>query len=134
MCLLALHDIKISTKENIFSFNLRFFSKIVHNIIFFVNVFSDHKLVTNQIKETHESLLMARRCYKNFLNFYYTIESRAKDQQVIFVQFFTESKRDSEKNSIRLLRNTQTGKYSCKTDMFLYFKLKSILNIASSCL
>ncbi|CAF4922109.1 unnamed protein product [Pieris macdunnoughi] len=72
----------------------------------------DHKLVTNQIKETHESLLMARRCYKNFLNFYYTIESRQTDQQVIFIQFFTQSKRDSEKYSIRLLRNTQTGKYS----------------------
>ncbi|CAH4032574.1 uncharacterized protein LOC123715015 [Pieris brassicae] len=72
----------------------------------------DHKLITNQIKETHESLLMARRCYKNFLNFYYTIESKQIDQQVIFIQFFTQSKRDSEKYSIRLLRNTQTGKYS----------------------
>ncbi|CAK1547188.1 unnamed protein product [Leptosia nina] len=76
------------------------------------NYKQEHKFLTCKIKDTHESFLMARKCYKKYLNFYYTIESRDKEQQTIFVQFFSESKSDSEKYSVRLLRNTKTGKYS----------------------
>lgn len=45
---------------------------------------------------------------------YFSIESRKNDNQVIFVQFFTESKKDNENYSVRLIRNIKNGKYECK--------------------
>lgn len=75
---------------------------------------TDHKLLTQEIKETHEAFLMAKKYYKKFLKIYYCIEKRSSDTQVIFVQFFTESKKDNENYSVRLLRHTTTGQYECK--------------------
>ncbi|XP_032520785.2 kinetochore protein Spc25-like [Danaus plexippus] len=71
----------------------------------------DQKLLTQEIKETHEAFLMAKKCYKKILKMYFSIESRKNDNQVIFVQFFTESKKDNENYSVRLIRNIKNGKY-----------------------
>lgn len=74
----------------------------------------DHKLLSQEIKETHEAFLMAKKYYKKFLRIYYCIEKRYNDTQVVFVQFFTENKKDNENYSVRLLRHTNTGQYECK--------------------
>ncbi|XP_053607624.1 uncharacterized protein LOC128673654 [Plodia interpunctella] len=84
----------------------------------------DQKQLSQEIKETHEAFLTAKKYYKKFLKMYYTIESRDIDKQTIFVQFFTESKKDSENYSMRLLRNTNTGNYEllCMTPNLPNFK------------
>ena len=91
----------------------------------------DHKLLTQEIKETHEAFLMAKKYYKKFLKVYYCIEKRCNDTQVIFVQFFTENKKDNENYSVRLLRHTNKGQYECKY-MFMYHlgKLRTMLYLA----
>ncbi|XP_068631727.1 uncharacterized protein [Battus philenor] len=71
----------------------------------------DQKLLSQEIKEKHEAFLMAKKYYKKFLRIYFTIESKNEDNQTIFVQFFTEAKKDSECYSIRLLRHSKTAKY-----------------------
>ncbi|XP_038211866.1 uncharacterized protein LOC119832278 [Zerene cesonia] len=75
------------------------------------NFKEEQKLLTKEIKETHEAFLMAKKYYKKFLKLYYTIESKDMEKQVIFIQFFTESKKDVENYSIRLLREPKIGKY-----------------------
>lgn len=74
----------------------------------------DQKLISQEIKETHEAFLMAKKYYKRFLKMYHNIESRNGETQTIYLQFFTEAKRESENCSVRLLRNTTTGQYQCK--------------------
>ncbi|XP_014367688.2 uncharacterized protein LOC106718190 [Papilio machaon] len=71
----------------------------------------DQKLLIQEIKEKHEAFLMAKKYYKKFLRMYFTIESKNKDSQTIFVQFFNETRKDSEKYSVRLLRNISKCKY-----------------------
>ncbi|KAJ8728144.1 hypothetical protein PYW08_016529 [Mythimna loreyi] len=75
------------------------------------NYKKDQKLLSQEIKETHEAFLMAKKYYKKFLKMYYTIESKNEGSQTIFVQFFTEAKKESENYSVRLLRDTKTGCY-----------------------
>lgn len=79
-----------------------------------ISLFLDHKLLSQEIKETHEAFLMAKKYYKKYLKMYYTIESRNGGMQTIFLQFFTEAKKESENYSVRLLRDTKTGFYQCK--------------------
>lgn len=45
---------------------------------------------------------------------YHTVETKINDRQTIFVQFFTETKKESENYSVRLLRDFKTGKYQCE--------------------
>ncbi|CAB3230065.1 unnamed protein product [Arctia plantaginis] len=75
------------------------------------NFKKDQKLLSQGIKETHEAFLMAKKLYKKFLKIYYTIESKNDGSQTIFLQFFTEAKKESENYSIRLLRDINIGKY-----------------------
>ncbi|PZC86407.1 uncharacterized protein LOC110376318 [Helicoverpa armigera] len=75
------------------------------------NYKKDQKLLSQEIKETHEAFLMAKKYYKKFLKIYYTIEAKSEGSQTIFVQFFTEAKKESENYSVRLVRNTNTGCY-----------------------
>lgn len=77
--------------------------------------FADQKLISQEIKETHESFLMAKKYYKKFLKMYHTIESKNSETQTIFLQFFTEARRDSENYSVCLLRNTKIGQYQRKS-------------------
>lgn len=88
-------------------------------------MFSDQKLLSQGIKETHEAFLMAKKLYKKYLKIYYTIESRIDGSQTIFVQFFTEAKKESENYSIRLTRDTKIGRYQCEL-LILLFKLAVI--------
>ncbi|XP_046959511.1 uncharacterized protein LOC124529690 [Vanessa cardui] len=90
------------------------------------NYKQDQKLLTQEIKETHEAFLMAKKCYKKFLKIYYSIESRNGNSQVIFVQFFTEAKKDTENYSVRLLRNMESGKYELQS---IYPKLKTFKDL-----
>lgn len=76
--------------------------------------FSDQKLLSQEIKETHEAFLMAKKYYKKFLKMYYTVETRNTESQMIFIQFFTEAKNDSDNYSVRLLRDCKTGHYKCE--------------------
>ncbi|XP_013169084.1 PREDICTED: uncharacterized protein LOC106118870 isoform X2 [Papilio xuthus] len=75
----------------------------------------DQKLLIQEIKEKHEAFLMAKKYYKKFLRMYFTIESRSNDSQTIFVQFFNEARKDSEKYSVRLLRNICKCKYELQS-------------------
>ncbi|XP_035433065.1 uncharacterized protein LOC118264607 [Spodoptera frugiperda] len=75
------------------------------------NYKKDQKLLSQEIKETHEAFLMAKKYYKKFLKMYYTIESKGPGKQTIYVQFFTEAKKESENYSVRLLKDTKTGCY-----------------------
>lgn len=77
-------------------------------------IVTDQKLLSQEVKETHEAFLMAKKYYKKFLKLYYFIENRSKEKQTIFLQFFSETKKDSEKYSVRLLRDTKSGNYDCK--------------------
>uniref|UniRef100_A0A2A4JS26 Kinetochore protein SPC25 n=1 Tax=Heliothis virescens TaxID=7102 RepID=A0A2A4JS26_HELVI len=79
------------------------------------NYKKDQKLLSQEIKETHEAFLMAKKYYKKFLKIYYTIESKSEGSQTIFIQFFTEAKKESENYSVRLVRNTNTGCYQLST-------------------
>ncbi|XP_050346120.1 uncharacterized protein LOC126770655 [Nymphalis io] len=79
------------------------------------NFKQDQKLLTQEIKETHEAFLMAKKCYKKFLKIYYSIESRSDNSQVVYVQFFTEAKKETENYSVRLLRNIESGKYELQS-------------------
>lgn len=95
-----------------------------YNFLLFI---TDHNLLTKEIKETHEAFLMAKKCFKKFLKIYYTIESRNKDSQVIFVQFFTEAKKDTENYTVRLKRNIKTRSYECKYLLqFLFLEIKHL--------
>ncbi|XP_011562366.3 uncharacterized protein LOC105392441 [Plutella xylostella] len=76
----------------------------------------DRKLLSQEIKETHEAFLSAKKYYKKFLKIYYTIESTADNKQSVFVQFFTESKKETDNYSVRLIRDSKTGHYEL-TDM-----------------
>ncbi|XP_026752721.2 uncharacterized protein LOC113512947 [Galleria mellonella] len=71
----------------------------------------DQKLLSQEIKETHEAFLMAKKYYKKFLKMYYTIESRSTEKLVIFIQFFTENKKDSDNYSLSLSRDSKSGNY-----------------------
>ncbi|XP_059047157.1 uncharacterized protein LOC131842597 [Achroia grisella] len=71
----------------------------------------DQKLLSQEIKETHEAFLMAKKYYKKYLKMYYTIESRSNEKQAIFIQFFTEYKKDSDHYSLSLSRDCNLGKY-----------------------
>ncbi|KAI5651863.1 chromosome segregation protein spc25 domain-containing protein [Phthorimaea operculella] len=71
----------------------------------------DQKLLSQEIKDTHEAFLMAKKFYKKNLKIYYTIETRSNEKQTIYLQFFTEAKKECENYSIRLLRNTKTEHY-----------------------
>ncbi|CAG5059739.1 unnamed protein product [Parnassius apollo] len=71
----------------------------------------DQKLLSQEIKERHEAFLMAKKYYKKFLKIYFTIETKNDLKQTIFVQFFTEAKKDSENYSVRLLRNMENASY-----------------------
>ncbi|CAG9786169.1 unnamed protein product [Diatraea saccharalis] len=71
----------------------------------------DQKLLSQEIKETHEAFLMAKKFYKKYLKIYYTIEARDGTKQKIFVQFFTESRKEPESYSVRLQRDTKSGCY-----------------------
>ncbi|KAJ0177215.1 hypothetical protein K1T71_007224 [Dendrolimus kikuchii] len=71
----------------------------------------DQKLLSEEIKERHEAFLMAKKSYKKFLKLYHTVENKNNDRQTIFVQFFTETKKESENYSVRLLKDLKTGKY-----------------------
>lgn len=77
--------------------------------------FTEQKVLSREIKDTHEAFLMAKKYYKKYLKIYYTIEARKGDEQTIFVQFFTEAKKDMDLYSIRLLCDTKTGNYECKS-------------------
>ncbi|XP_072931995.1 uncharacterized protein [Epargyreus clarus] len=75
------------------------------------NYKQDQKLLSQEVKETHEAFLMAKKYYKKFLKMYYCIESRTDDKQVIYIQFFTEAKKDTENYSVRLIRNLKSKQY-----------------------
>ncbi|XP_063361682.1 uncharacterized protein LOC134650680 [Cydia amplana] len=72
---------------------------------------SEQKLLANEIKDTHEAFLMAKKYYKKFLKIYFTIESRKDGKDGIFLQFFTEAKKESKGNSVYLLRDSKTKHY-----------------------
>ncbi|RVE51252.1 hypothetical protein evm_004056 [Chilo suppressalis] len=71
----------------------------------------DQKLLSQEIKETHEAFLLAKKFYKKYLKMYFTIESRNNAKHTIFIQFFTESKKESENYSVRLQRDIKSGVY-----------------------
>ncbi|KAF9424059.1 hypothetical protein HW555_000768 [Spodoptera exigua] len=75
------------------------------------NYKKDQRLLSQEIKETHEAFLMAKKYYKKFLKMYYTIESKSPGKQTIYVQFFTEAKKESENYSVRLQKDTKSGCY-----------------------
>ncbi|XP_063533923.1 uncharacterized protein LOC134744149 [Cydia strobilella] len=72
---------------------------------------SEQKLLTMEIKDTHEAFLMAKKYYKKFLKIYFTIELRNDGKDGIFLQFFTEAKKESKGNSVYLLRDSKTKHY-----------------------
>ncbi|XP_063380680.1 uncharacterized protein LOC134667271 [Cydia fagiglandana] len=72
---------------------------------------SEQKLLAKEIKDTHEAFLMAKKYYKKFLKIYFTIESRNDGKDGIFLQFFTEAKKESKGNSVYLLRDSKTKHY-----------------------
>lgn len=76
-----------------------------------------------EIKEKHEAFLMAKKYYKKFLKMYFTIESKKDDSQTIFIQFFTEARKDSGKYSVRLQRDISKCKYECKNVFYFIFML-----------
>ncbi|XP_041978448.1 uncharacterized protein LOC121732583 [Aricia agestis] len=75
----------------------------------------DQKLLTQEVRERHEAFLTAKKYYKKFLKIYFTIESRSKDTQTVYVQFFTESKKEPDYYSVRLVRNIKTGNYDLQS-------------------
>lgn len=89
--------------------------------------FTDQKLLAKEIKDTHEAFLMAKKYYKKYLKIYYTIEAKKGDKQTIFVQFFTEVKKDSDVYSMRLLCDTKTGVCECES-WSLYYMVCDFLN------
>ncbi|XP_047994989.1 uncharacterized protein LOC125233150 [Leguminivora glycinivorella] len=72
---------------------------------------SEQKILATEIKDTHEAFLMAKKYYKKFLKIYFTIESRTDGKDGIFLQFFTEAKKESKGNSVYLLRDSKTKHY-----------------------
>lgn len=89
---------------------------------------ADQKLISQEIKETHEAFLMAKKYYKKFLKMYHTIESRNAEKQTIYLQFFTEAKRDSEYYSVRLLRDMKLGQYQCELNIMKKHCLHHLCN------
>ncbi|XP_023941316.1 uncharacterized protein LOC112048143 [Bicyclus anynana] len=79
------------------------------------NFKQDHKLLEQQVKKTHEAFLMARKHHKKCLNMYYSIESKSNESQLVFIQFFTELKKNNENYSVNLLRNPQTRQYTLQS-------------------
>ncbi|XP_004927035.1 uncharacterized protein LOC101745476 [Bombyx mori] len=75
------------------------------------NYKKDQKLLSQEVKETHEAYLLTKKFYKKKLKMYYAIESREAEKETIFIQFFTECKKDPENYSVRLLRNTKLRHY-----------------------
>lgn len=59
---------------------------------------------------------------------YYTIETKTNESHTIFVQFFTESKKESENYSVRLSRDTKTGSYKCESVLQTYSQQQKWLN------
>ncbi|KOB77121.1 Protein translocase subunit SecA [Operophtera brumata] len=80
-----------------------------------------NRILRNELKETHEAFLMAKKYYKKFLKMYHTVESMNSETQTIFLQYFTEAKRDSQNYSIRLLRNIKTRQYQRESIQHLGF-------------
>lgn len=78
-------------------------------------IFTDQKLLSQELKDTHEAFLMAKKYYKKYLKIYYTIEAKKGDKHSIFIQFFAEAKRDTDLYSIRLQFDTKTGVYQCES-------------------
>lgn len=72
---------------------------------------SDQKLLAKEIKDTHEAFLMAKKYYKKYLKIYFTVEARQDGKQEIFLQFFTEVKKESKEYSVQLLKDTGTKRY-----------------------
>ncbi|XP_045771722.1 uncharacterized protein LOC123871805 [Maniola jurtina] len=81
----------------------------------FENFKRDQKLLKQEVKETHEAFLMARKHFKKSLNIYYSIESRSKEIQIVFVQFFTELKKNGDNYSVCLLKNIKTRQYTLQS-------------------
>ncbi|XP_049869294.1 uncharacterized protein LOC126369051 [Pectinophora gossypiella] len=75
------------------------------------NFKQDQKLLSQEVKDTHEAFLMAKKFYKKYLKMYYTTELKNGDKQTIYIQFFTEAKKESEYYSIRLHRDCKTEHY-----------------------
>ncbi|XP_073945320.1 uncharacterized protein isoform X2 [Choristoneura fumiferana] len=75
---------------------------------------SDQKLLAKEIKDTHEAFLMAKKYYKKYLKIYFTVEARKDGKQQIFLQFFTEVKKESKEYSVQLLKDTNTKRYEDK--------------------
>lgn len=87
-------------------------------------LFSDQKLLSQGVINRHEAFLMAKKYYKKFLKMYCTIESKNSSKQVIYVQFFTEFKKESEINSLRLSQDIDSEGYQCK-----FFFVQSLCEI-----
>ncbi|XP_034830694.1 uncharacterized protein [Maniola hyperantus] len=81
----------------------------------FENFKRDQKLLKQEVKETHEAFLMARKHFKKSLNIYYSIDSRSKDTQLVFIQFFTELKKNGEHYSVYLMKNIKTRQYTLQS-------------------
>lgn len=81
--------------------------------------------------------MLAKKYYKKHLKMYYTIDSKSDNVQIVIVQFFTESKKDSNNFSICLRRDTSSGcfesEYNIKIVDMLIFKWYSLL-FTSSCI
>lgn len=54
---------------------------------------------------------MAKKYYKKYLKIYFTVEGRQDGKQEIFLQFFTEVKKESKEYSVQLLKDTGTKRY-----------------------
>ncbi|VVC87318.1 unnamed protein product [Leptidea sinapis] len=77
------------------------------------NFKQEQKILSNEIKETHEAYLRAKKYLKKHLKFFFTIsETNDTADQVIFVQFFTEARKESECYSVKLSRNIKSQKYT----------------------
>lgn len=87
---------------------------IFHSFDNILIIFTDQKLLSQEIKDTHEAFLMAKKYYKKYFKLYYTIEYEQDNTQKIIVQFFTESRKTTDNYSICLLRDMKTSSYKCK--------------------
>ncbi|KAG6462751.1 hypothetical protein O3G_MSEX013440 [Manduca sexta] len=71
----------------------------------------DVKLFEQEIKDRHEAFLMAKKNYKKILKIYFTIESKDAEKETIFIQFFTEARKESENYSVHLVKDTKLGHF-----------------------
>lgn len=89
----------------------------------------DVKMFEKEIKDRHEAFLMAKKCYKKLLKTYFTIESKDTLKETIFIQFFTEAKKESENYSVRFLKDLKTGHYKLLSTTPNLEELKEIKRI-----